>query len=207
MCDGFLLVYLVWGGSASWICRLMSLAKFGRFSAIISSGSFSPFSPSFRDSADTKFDLMLRVLGPWDPIHFLCNLFSLSVQIGSSPLFCLPGGGFCLFPVHSAVPPLRFRLGYCVFQEHVITSGQYWAPPRLLWYHSSGVWTTLLAWGWWKARPLLASGRWGSAVFLLCLDGVKQLLSSQLSGRQAASLLVLRLERAGCRSGFVPSGS
>lgn len=93
--------WFIWFGvcSASWFFRFVSLAKFGKFSVIISRMALSappPFCPS-GTQLTYMFDLLL---GPWDSIHFFSNLFSLLFQLGNfccSILWFVVSSLSCLF--------------------------------------------------------------------------------------------------------------
>lgn len=105
--------------STSWICWLMHLTKFGKFSAIISLNSFStPCSIFFSfwdsDNKNTKFffDIDLQA------IEALLTIFSLLFRLGN--FYCLSSSWFFppLFPIYYCAGAVRF---YFIFHIYIFT--------------------------------------------------------------------------------------
>lgn len=119
---------------ASWICRFKPFSRFGKFSAIISSNTFSvllPFSSSSRTpmtSILVFFFFFYSPTCPWSSVHFFPSLFSLfrwdndsflsffSILV-LSPLTDILNFGYCKFSVLK-LPPDSF-LRSCIYFSFV----------------------------------------------------------------------------------------
>lgn len=137
---GFLYILLFGVYSASWICRIIYFAKFGKFSVIISLSTFFFTSAFilcfFWGSNDTNVDrFWYNLTVPWGSVHFVISLLSfwfadwIIYIVSSSPLLFRPLSSLFYCWAHLFSYSV-FYLGYCIFLLLKFSLGSLNFPPQ-----------------------------------------------------------------------------